>query len=371
MPLAIDSLKTFISERLGDPDPIDIAGPTDPYHSTDYSSDGIVHKLQTANIGNGIDIVLMGDVFSDRMIADGSYDKAMEEAMDAFFSEEPFKSYQDYFNVYSVDVVAPYEYHSYGNSAFSIYYGEDTFIGGDNDKVIEYTKKVIPEDRMDDALVIVVINDSRYAGTCHMYQFNEGDYGRGLTVSYVPFRPNFKKWFFPDVLCHESGGHGFAKLADEYSYSDYGAIPDSEREFIQFMAPNGWFKNIDFTSDPLSVKWAQFISDYRYAAERIGVYEGGCGYQTGVWHPTLNSMMNDEGGFNAPSRYAIWYRINKLAFGPEWNGTDEDFVEYDAVNRTPAANLIRLKRSSAAKKKALPPLAPPEIIKDGWRASKH
>ena len=48
-------------------------------------------------------------------------------------------------------------------------------------------------------------------------------------------------------------------------------------------------------------------------------------------------MRYNTGGFNAPSRYAIWYRIGKLAYGESWKGSYEDFVAYDQVNRTPAA----------------------------------
>ncbi len=44
-------------------------------------------------------------------------------------------------------------------------------------------------------------------------------------------------------------------------------------------------------------------------------------------------MKNNKGGFNAPSREAIWYRIHKLAYGDEWEYDYEDFVEYDEVNR--------------------------------------
>lgn len=44
-------------------------------------------------------------------------------------------------------------------------------------------------------------------------------------------------------------------------------------------------------------------------------------------------MMDNLGRFNAPSRYTIWYRIHKLAYGKDWNGTYEDFVAYDAINR--------------------------------------
>ena len=138
------------------------------------------------------------------------------------------------------------------------------------------------------------------------------------------------------------------------------------------LEPYGWWKNVDFTSDPSAVKWSQFINDYRYAAENIGIYEGASTYSHGAWRPTENSIMRyNEGGFNAPSRYAIWYRINKLAFGPEWNGTYEDYVEYDAVNRTPAANQLRIQRTLEAKKKNLPPLAPPVVLEDSWQSARH
>ncbi len=42
---------------------------------------------------------------------------------------------------------------------------------------------------------------------------------------------------------------------------------------------------------------------------------------------------NNFGSFIAPSRYTIWYRIHKLAFGKDWTGTYEDFAKYDAINR--------------------------------------
>ena len=44
-------------------------------------------------------------------------------------------------------------------------------------------------------------------------------------------------------------------------------------------------------------------------------------------------MNNNAGGFNAPSREAIYYRLNKLAFGPEWELDYEEFAAYDAINR--------------------------------------
>ncbi|MBR0305682.1 MAG: hypothetical protein IIX07_02585, partial [Lachnospiraceae bacterium] len=83
------------------------------------------------------------------------------------------------------------------------------------------------------------------------------------------------------------------------------------------------------------VRWNYFLEDERYANEGLGVYEGGLTYWTGVWRPTENSIMRyNVGGFNAPSREAIYYRINKLAYGKDWEYDYEDFVEYDAINRS-------------------------------------
>ena len=52
----------------------------DYYISTDYSSDGTVHTVQTATVGKGVNVVLMGDAFSDRQIADGTYNNVMQKA---------------------------------------------------------------------------------------------------------------------------------------------------------------------------------------------------------------------------------------------------------------------------------------------------
>ena len=48
------------------------------------------------------------------------------------------------------------------------------------------------------------------------------------------------------------------------------------------------------------------------------------------------AMNSGVGGFNAPSREAIYFRIHKLAYGTDWEYDYEEFVKYDAVNRTAA-----------------------------------
>lgn len=338
----------------------------DYYLSTDYSLDGATTTLQQSSTGAGIDLVLMGDAFSDRQIADGTYGNVMQKAMDAFFSEEPYKSMKDRFNVYAVNVVSVTEGYEHAGQALNTGHGNGTYVFGNDNKVVEYAKKAIGEDRLDDALIIVMMNEDAYAGTCFMYNPPSGNYGRGLSIAYFPTSSDTET--FNGLVSHEAGGHGFAKLADEYAYEYMGVISADAITNTKAAEPYGWWKNVDFTSDPAEVKWSQFLSDSRYANEGLGCFEGGLTYWSGVWRPTENSIMrNNTGGFNAPSRYAIWYRIGKLAYGENWEGSYEDFVAYDAINRTKSAEARRKAQMRRALQKSLPQLPPPVVVGHNWR----
>lgn len=337
----------------------------DYYISSDYSADGTVQTLQKATVGRGIDIVLMGDAFSDRQIAAGDYDTAMRQAADNLFTEEPYKSFRNMFNVYAVTAVSATEGYEHENTAFSGYFGDGTIVGGNDAKAFEYAQKAIAAERMDDALIVVMMNSQEYAGTCYMYYpSSNSDYGRGVSVAYFPLGTDND--MFAQLLHHEACGHGFAKLADEYAYEYMGAVPtDYVSQVRNWQSDWGWYKNVDFTSDPATVKWHTFLSDPRYANEGLGVFEGGATYWTGVWRPTENSIMRyNTGGFNAPSREAIYYRIHKLAYGESWNYDYEDFVAYDAVNRKASAGISF---STPIVPKDFVPLAPPVVVGKSWR----
>lgn len=351
-----DELPEFLKGILGEGDA--------PYESTDFSADRKAYTLQTASEGNGINVVLMGDAFSDRQIADGTYEKVMQQAADAFFSEEPYTSFRNLFNVYYVNAVSKNEgYIDGGETAFSCYFGEGTHVGGEDDLCMQYAQDAFnfTDEQMQDVLIIVMMNSTKYAGTCWMY-YNTGytsDYGRGTSVAYFPIGTTYED--LTTVLQHEAGGHGFAKLNDEYAYESSGTIPESEIRDEQEMRENyGWGKNTDYTSDPVQVYWSKFITDSRYAGENIGVYEGACTYWTGAYRPTENSIMRyNTGGFNAPSREAIYYRIHKLAYGESWTYDYEQFVDWDLNQRARS-------RSTDISQKKYSPTAPPVIIKARW-----
>lgn len=335
------------------------------YISTDYSQDGEVTVLQQATKGNGVDIVLMGDGYSDRQIAAGNYVSDISKAVEMLFSEEPYKSMRDYFNVYMVKAVSATEGYALGATAFGGYFGNGTLVGGNHVKVMNYAQKAISSSQMSNAVVIVMMNREYYAGTCYMYYPSGSDatkdYGCGLSIAYFPLGINDA--MLSGLICHEAGGHGFSKLGDEYSYQSYGTIPTSEVATLQSQQANwGWWKNVDITSDPLTVRWSHFLNDSRYSDQGLGVYEGGFTYWSGVWRPTDNSIMNkNTGGFNAPSRESIYYRINKLAYGDSWSYNYEEFVAWDLAHRA---------TSTASQTTGIPliyePLAPPVVVPMSW-----
>ena len=95
-------------------------------------------------------------------------------------------------------------------------------------------------------------------------------------------------------------------------------------------------------------------------------FEGGLTYWSGVWRPTEDSIMRyNTGCFNAQSREAIYYRIHKLAYGDSWEYDYEEFVEYDAVNRSSSSAPQKSRRNYV--ERPLEPTAAPVVVGKSWR----
>jgi uncharacterized protein YjdB len=341
--------------------------PTNDYYtSTDYSRDGRVTTLQTATVGTGVDVVLMGDGYSDRLIANGTYSQTMNFAMESLFTEEPYKSFRNMFNVYSVDVVSKNEvFEDDSITALEVVMDSgSTRTEGNDTKVINYALKAISTyNRMDNAVLVVMVNSTSWHGTCGMYYpQSSNDHGDGLSISY--FSKGEDNGQLRQLLHHEVNGHGFPKLGDEYWYDDNATIPSETVTKYRNQSTWGWNKNIDFTSNTSQVKWARFLADSRYSGQGLGVFQGGYYYGKGVWRATFNSIMRyNYGGFNAPSREAIYYRIHKLAYGASWTYDYETFVAWDinhytAPTGTPAGTFGVLRSM---------PHTPPVVIPHSWR----
>lgn len=329
--------------------------PNDPnYNSSDYSANGKYVALQTATEGNGINIVLMGDGYSDRQIASGRYEADMRKAMEIFFSKEPYTSFRHLFNVYMVTLVSKREGcsndYAYGETALNCKVKSDgVSVDADTGDVYDYAKEIFGEQsyeyndgpKIDESTMIVIMNSTLYAGVCKMSspKYNTTkDYGNGATLSFFSLCGD--DTLFANLLIHEACGHGFGKLADEYYSSGNGAINDRGYYEIKDFEQWGWFKNVDATIGEAltaqTIKWKHFLNDSRYAG-LVGIYEGAYTYAQNAYRPTNDSIMQhvrgSNGEFNAPSREAIYYRIHKLAYGDSWQYDFEAFATWDAKNR--------------------------------------
>lgn len=308
------------------------------YESTDYSRDGEITVLQRATEGNGINLVFLGEGYSDRLIENGTYLADMREGMEAFFLLEPYKSFRHLFNVYSVTVVSP-------NDQFDPSYGTKTAFGvnlaGANGltcsklyKIREYAVRAFggDEDRLNHSTITTIIHSRIGRSVCYMGDPIHGSYSIAFCVkTNTYYDTNYLNY----VVGHEAGGHGYAYLGDEYVDAGVSTERSLEalRHAIQDMHELWHYNNLDVTNDPAAIGWSKYLTNPDYA-ESVGIYEGGYYFPIGVYRPSENSIMRGIGGFNAPSREAIYYKIHKMAYGDSWNYDFADFLRYDRINLT-------------------------------------
>lgn len=291
------------------------------YESSDYTMDGTVFTLQEHTAGNGLKVVIMGEAYSDRLIADGTYREDAEMAMEAFFSEEPYTSFRNYFDVYAVNVVSRNEVIG-ENTAFQTSYEFDRNTFETNPTIaVDYVLDMAETDySTEDVTSIILMNTKApFRSNCWMWS-------DGFSTAFCA--NDGDKESLERLIHHEACGHGFGKLDDEYTeYEGTYPYPDA----IIYNHTVNESMNVDVTDDPNEVIWSYFLTDMRYEKEKIGIYEGAVYYPKGVYRATENSIMrHNTGGFNAPSRQSIYRRIMEKSGGVY---RFEDFLEYDEINR--------------------------------------
>lgn len=340
-----DEIFNFVANLFGDEE--FVPEDTEYYTSTDYSRDGEVLTLQEASLGKGIDLVFLGEAFVDKDMGDGGlYEQKMKEGMEQFFAYEPYRSLRNRFNVYAVKVVSP-------NAEFAP--GAEHSINESDAVCIEYAQKI---PGFDQPPMVSVIYNSGYAGRSYTMMYSDGSF-----FAYVMTGVD-------NVLNHEAGGHGFAKLLDEYVEYENQTLPEFEKETMDYEWETfGWGANVDWRNDPATVRWSRFLQDDRYSNEGLGLYEGAYLYSFGAYRPTENSMMRyNDSPFNAPSREQIYKTVMQMSEGSSWTYDYEDFVEFDAVSRNAATTRsLRQAPSAAQVEKWKKSHCPPVRMKGTWR----
>lgn len=290
----------------------------------DYEEDGVI-AMKSASKGQrgGIDILFVGEGYDAEDIANGTYLKDMQQEMEYFFGVEPYKTYKDYFKV-SAAVAMSYESgvvdspDKWRNTKFSITWG-----AGNNgrldvpfDDIGSYvlndvTNSPVTTTNVGRSLVICVPNSDAYEGLTCLY-------GDGFAIAVCPM----SKLDYPNdargLIQHEAGGHGWAKLDDEYVYHrDYiqtcTCFCCSHVDGVEGMHAMGWGRNVSLVGKYGQVEWKHLLAHECYS-DIVDIYEGSHMHARGVFRSEVNSCMNNNVPyFSTWSRQIIVERIMDAA----------------------------------------------------------
>ncbi|MFE5771156.1 M64 family metallopeptidase [Streptomyces sp. NPDC056485] len=263
------------------------------------AADGDVAKMvDNGPTSDRLDIVVVGDGYTaaeqDRFHADARAKWAEITAV------EPYSTYRNLFNVWTVDAVSHDSGVSGDPSPATV---RDTALGSyfwcedierllciDQPKVDAYVAKAPAAD-----LVLVLSNSAKYGGA----GYNEPSATLGYEGISTASAGNAKSG---QVAIHETG-HSLGKLADEYFYPD---TPGYEK----YEGPEPADSNTStLPADRMAAeraKWYRWLGAESPDGGTVGAYEGGGYYVTGLYRPTDGSIMRVLGKpFNLPGTEAM------------------------------------------------------------------
>jgi hypothetical protein len=244
-------------------------------------------------------LVVMSDGYTAAEMP--KYRAHLDKHLNVLWSIEPFRSYRNYINVYSVEIASA---ESGVSCDPEVRVQRKTPLGANftdgctnpnargilvNQNVArEYAKRATPAFDQ----ILVITNTDTYGGIGGGVATTSG--GNSLGVLITP---------------HEIG-HSLGRLQDEYTYRERGV-------------PGGPYKG----SEPTSVhhtlmteeqmrteqaKWFRWLGDESESGGKIGRFEGGQYTTTGVWRPSKHSMMISIGYyFDQVSRERMVQRISE------------------------------------------------------------
>lgn len=317
-------------------------------YDSPYDEDASL-TLQTAQKSKGINLVFIGDGYDAKDIAEGVYLTDMKQQVEYFFDVEPYKTYRDYFNVYTAFAMSNESGIGTQNTLRDVKFKTMTVSSSgrmttDFDAALFYAVDHTPVDEADiDALTCVLTpNTTVYDGIAQMWPGARG----GAAVALCPKSENDYPYDARGLVQHEAGGHGFGKLADEYIYhaawiqtcgcSCCGHVPG-----LMQMLAYGWAENLSLDGKYISVPWKHLINDNRFN-DITDIYEGGYFHSRGVYRSEQNSCMNN----NVPY-YSTWCReliVRRIKMLAGETFSFDDFAANDS--REWGQNFTRATRSS-------------------------
>ena len=229
------------------------------------------------------------------------YRRHLDKHLNVLWSIEPFRSYRNYINVYSVEIVSPDsgitcdpEVREKKNTPLSAIFGGGCTnpnargITVNQNAAREYAKLATPNFDQ----ILVITNTDTYGGIGGAVATTSG--GNSLGVLITP---------------HEIG-HSLGRLQDEYTYSARG-VPGGE---YKGQEPNSIHHTV-MTEEQMKAeqkKWWRWLGEESESGGKIGRFEGGQQNTKGIWRPSKHSMMISIGyPFDQVSRERMVQRISE------------------------------------------------------------
>ena len=284
---------------------------------------------------NPLNIVVLGDGYQKKdLLKGGKFARNARSACNAFFAVEPFKSFQDRFNVYMVACESEDSGPRIGsaqnghNTYFGLYRNNDsgTYVNYTSpDHIVNIVKNTLGLTGSDyyRTVVIVLVNEEslQLGSTNYVEQTTvsgANDPGDGYATVPIAMLSTYSMTM-NGLVRHEAAGHGFGRLGDEYDVNWYNASLVNERHGV------GFYFNIATNNS----YWSNFTAA-GYGADKV-TYDAYCGGS--LYRSTHESgiMWNNNGYFNAVSRHAIYQRIIKQTEGSSAYSWAK-FLEYDKKN---------------------------------------
>ncbi|MBQ5854627.1 MAG: leucine-rich repeat protein, partial [Alistipes sp.] len=287
------------------------------YDCDNYDGEVILNQPSTAvDRKKGVNLVFMGDCFDARDIANGSYLNGINEAIGYFFAIEPYKTYRDHFNVYTVVGMSVDSGMGSVNTIKDAKFGSQYSLDGiapNTDITFEYAMKAetVKRNNLHQSLVVMVENTTDYGGVTYMW-------GDGSAIAVCPMSRDAYPFDYRGIVQHEAGGHGFAKLGDEYIYHN-AFIQTCDcpccshlKEFYEGTG-FGWYRNLSVNGDHKTVEWAHLFAHPDYT-DKVDMYEGGYFHSRGIYRSEANSCMNNNVPYySAISRQEMVERIMRYS----------------------------------------------------------
>ena len=217
---------------------------------------------------NRIDLVMLGDGYTESEL--GAYAAQVNNVIAAFFSQEPLRSYRQFFNVHRVDVISNEsgvdepEAGIFRDTSLDMAYD----CGGIARLLCVNTNKATNAAALarDVDLIMVLANSDRYGGA---------GYPSILTVA-------GRNETAVEIAIHEAG-HSIANLGDEYF------TPGTSYTGPELVEPNISIHDSQ-TQVAQNRKWYRWMD-----VAGVGSFEGGGYHEFGIYRPTVQSKMRALG----------------------------------------------------------------------------